>query len=124
MRVEELVYVRADLDPGVSDGVAVDRARLAKEALRFRTLALMPGRARLVDTWSAARYTEEICIGGRVMVCETGRARALLEVSRGGSVVGAWLEGSRHVQACAIKLIVEVERVSRHWEGTVSNEER
>jgi len=93
MRVEELVYVRADLDPGVSDGVAVDRARLAEEALRFRTLALMPGRARLVDTWSAARHTVEICIGGRVMVCETGRASALLEVSPGGFVVG----GSRHV---------------------------
>jgi len=53
-RVERLVDIRADLEPGVGDRVAIDRAHLTDIALCLWTLAFRPGRTRLVDARSAA----------------------------------------------------------------------
>ena len=55
--------------------MAVDRARLADEALSLRTLAFGPDRARLVDAGSTAGHTVEVLVGGGVIVDETGRVR-------------------------------------------------
>jgi hypothetical protein len=114
-RVEGLVDVRTDLEPGACDRVAVDRARLADVALRLWTLAFRPGRTRLVDAGSPAGHTIEVFISGGVTVGETGRG------CRDWRLVSE-LHGDVHARL--VELFIEVERVKRHWEGMVSNEDR
>jgi hypothetical protein len=63
-RVEGLACVPSDLEPGACDTVAADRGPASRmKRCRLRTLAYEPGKARLVDTGSAAGRTVEVCVG-------------------------------------------------------------
>lgn len=138
-RVEVLVDVCTDLEPGTCDGVLIDRARLADVGLRLRTRAFRPGRARLVNTGRTARHAKEVFICAGVSVLETGRVRddvALVGLELAKRVDSRWDEGRDCVgwrrvselhgdaQTQLVELFVEVKGVKCHWEGTVSNENK
>jgi hypothetical protein len=108
-------------------------------SLRLRTWALRPGRARLIDAGSPARCTVKVFISIGVVVGETGRVRedaALVRVELAERVNGRWDEDRGcgdwrlasellgDFEAQLVELLVEVEGVNGHWEGTVSNEHR
>ena len=74
--LEALRAVSEDPGPGGDDAMTVDGAELANVWLRLRTtLALGPGRARLVGKWSPADRAVGVCEGVGVCVCEVGPFR-------------------------------------------------